>query len=59
MKEISYYHKQFTLNGSEKKNLEDYLCKYFGVEGITEIQTYIEDNNKLVVEIQGVIEQES
>ena len=57
MKTVSYYHKQFTLNGNEKKQLEAYLCDYFGVSGITRIETELEDNNKLIVEIQGVIEE--
>lgn len=57
MKTVSYYHKQFTLNGNEKKTLENYLCDYFGVSGITELKTELDDNNKLIVEIQGVIEE--
>ena len=56
MKSVSYYHKQFTLNGNEKKQLEEYLCDYFGVSGITKIETELDDNNKLIVEIQGAIE---
>lgn len=57
MKRVNYYHKQFTLNGNEKKTLENYLCDYFGVSGITELKTELDDNNKLIVEIQGVIEE--
>ena len=56
MKELNYYHKQFTLNGNEKKTLEEYLNNFFSITGITEIEAYIEDNNKMIVEIQGVIE---
>ena len=52
MTESIYFHKQFTLNTTETKLLNEFLDKFFDVTGISSVEIYTENDN-VIVEIQG------
>lgn len=60
MKRVNYYHKQFTLNTTETKLLNELLSKFFNLSGMTKIEIYENEDketDEIIVEIQGAIEE--
>lgn len=59
MKKVRLYHKQFTLDTAETKLLNEFFNRFFDLTGMTKIEVYEddEDGNKVIVEIQGKIEE--
>lgn len=60
MKRVNYYHKQFTLNTTETKLLNELLSRFFDLSGMTKIEIYENEDketNEIIVEIQGAIEE--
>lgn len=60
MKTVRYYHKQFTLNTTETKLLNELLSRFFDLSGMTKIEIYQNEDketDEIIVEIQGAIEE--
>lgn len=56
MKRVNYYHKQFTLNTTETKLLNELLGRFFDLAGMDKIEIYQnedKDTDEIIVEIQG------
>lgn len=60
MKRVNYYHKQFTLNTTETRLLNELLGRFFDLAGMSRIEIYQNEDketDEIIVEIQGAIEE--